>query len=77
MLELSELWSRFCELRFHLGPSGQATRITYFIAPGRRIVLLTVFSKQRRRERAEITRAERAMKQCRSEGHLVEDDSSD
>lgn len=39
-------------------------RITYFIAPGRRIVLLTVFLKRQRRERAEIDRAEQAMVRC-------------
>jgi hypothetical protein len=39
-------------------------RSTYFIAPGRRIVLLTVFLKRQRRERAEIDRAEQAMARC-------------
>lgn len=36
------------ELRFHL--DRQAVRITYWIASGRRIVLLTVFVKTRMRE---------------------------
>lgn len=62
------------ELRFHLGPSGDAFRITYYIATGRRVVLLTVFHKQRRRERAEIERAVRAMDRCIEHGHTAEDD---
>ncbi|WP_280451999.1 type II toxin-antitoxin system RelE/ParE family toxin, partial [Nocardia cyriacigeorgica] len=37
------------ELRFHL--DGLSVRITYWIASGRRIVLLTVFVKSRMRER--------------------------
>ena len=48
-------------------------RITYFIARGRRIVLLTVFLKTRQRERSEVERAIRAMKQCIAEGHIPED----
>ena len=60
------------ELRFYLGRS--QTRITYFIASGRRIVLLTVFAKHRQRERREIDRAWRAMQRCIAEGHMVEED---
>ncbi|MEQ4715221.1 helix-turn-helix domain-containing protein [Nonomuraea sp. B19D2] len=41
------------------GASPEAVRITYWIAPGRRIILLTVFRKQRMRETAEIERAVR------------------
>ncbi|HZD23112.1 MAG TPA: hypothetical protein VE569_06880 [Acidimicrobiia bacterium] len=41
---------------------------------GRRIILLTVFRKQRRQERAEIDRAVRALEKCIAEGHTVEDD---
>jgi hypothetical protein len=52
----------------------QAVRIAYWIAPGRRIVLLTVFRKQRIRERAEIARARRAMKLCIREGHTAEEE---
>jgi hypothetical protein len=55
---------------------GQAVRIAYYIASGRRI-LLTVFSKQRRRERVGIARAVRAMKRCLAEGHTAEEDSRD
>jgi hypothetical protein len=40
--------------------AGSAT----FIAPGRRIVLLTVFRKTKPRETAQIDRAEAAMKRC-------------
>ncbi|MFJ9694669.1 type II toxin-antitoxin system RelE/ParE family toxin [Kitasatospora sp. NPDC101183] len=53
------------ELRFRL--DGVATRITYWLAPGRRIVLLTVFTKRRMRETAEVTRAQWAQKICESE----------
>lgn len=52
-----QLQGKLRELRFYLGPTGDAVRITYFIATGRRIILLTVFRKQRRRDRAEIDRA--------------------
>ena len=47
------------ELRFHL--EGRAVRVTYWIAPGRRIVLLTVFAKSRMRETAQVDRARRAL----------------
>jgi hypothetical protein len=50
-----QLDGKLRELRFFLGR--QQTRITYYIASGRRIVLLTVFVKSRQRERAEISRA--------------------
>jgi hypothetical protein len=49
-------------------------RITYYIASGRRIILLTVFRKTQRQERAEIARAERAMKRCIAEGHTAEEE---
>ena len=60
------------ELRVFLGPSRDAVRITYFIATGRRIILLTVFRKQRRRQRAEVERARSAMARCIAEGHTPE-----
>ena len=60
------------ELRFDLLRA--AWRITYFFAPGRRIVLLTVFHKQRQNERAEVQRARSAMTHCISEGHDAEED---
>ncbi|MFI6153507.1 type II toxin-antitoxin system RelE/ParE family toxin [Kitasatospora sp. NPDC051170] len=53
------------ELRFRL--DGTATRVTYWLAPGRRIILLTVFTKRRMRETAEVTRALWAQKICESE----------
>jgi Phage derived protein Gp49-like (DUF891) len=43
------------ELRFHL--LRQQTRVTYWLAPGRRVVLLTVFRKTRSAETAEVARA--------------------
>ncbi len=50
------------ELRFHLGTS--PFRISYWLAPNRRIVLLTVFRKTRMREDAQVERAMRAQKEC-------------
>ncbi len=67
-----QLRGKLRELRFHLGR--QQTRITYYIATGRRIVLLTVFVKTRQRERLEVQRAWRAMQTCIAEGHTAEDD---
>lgn len=55
----SQLQGKLRELRFYL--ARERWRITYFIAAERRIVLLTVFRKRRRQERAEIARATRAM----------------
>jgi ribosome-binding protein aMBF1 (putative translation factor) len=46
-----------------------AQRITYFFATGDRIVLLTVFRKQRMNERSEVARAGRAMQRCIDEQH--------
>lgn len=66
-----QLRGKLRELRFHLGR--QQTRITYYIATGRRIVLLTVFVKTRQRERLEVQRAWRAMQNCIAEGHTAED----
>jgi hypothetical protein len=54
------------ELRLHLDRI--EARITYWLAPGRRIVLLTVFRKTRQVERAEVQRAVRAQLVCAS-GH--------
>ena len=60
------------ELRFDIGPV--AWRIPFFFATRRRIVLLTVFRKQRMNERTEITRARAAMVRCIAEGHTAEED---
>jgi hypothetical protein len=50
------------ELRFHL--QRQQVRITYWLAPGRRVILLTAFNKTRRSEVAEVQRAFIAQKDC-------------
>jgi hypothetical protein len=60
------------ELRFDL--DRVAWRITFFFADGRRIVLLTVFRKQRTNERREVERARIAMQRCIAEGHTAEED---
>lgn len=65
-----QLRGKLRELRFHLGR--EQRRISYFIAPGRRIVLLTVFRKTRARETTEVDRAEAAMRRCIREGHTAE-----
>jgi hypothetical protein len=62
-----QLDGKLRELRFHL--DRQAVRVTYWLASGRRIVLLTVFVKTRMREVAEIARARRALAQCMGEAH--------
>lgn len=67
-----QLDGKLRELRFYLG--GQSMRVAYWIAPGRRIVLLTVFVKTRRHERREVARARRAMDRCIAERHAVEDE---
>lgn len=46
---------------------GVATRITYWFAPGRRIVLLTVFRKTRPHESAQVSRAVAARMVCEKE----------
>ena len=53
------------ELRFHL--LRQQTRVTYWLAPGRRVILLTVFHKTRRSQTAEVARALEAQKVCEAE----------
>src|SRR5207248_2627349 len=53
------------ELRFHL--LRQQTRVTYWLAPGRRVILLTVFRKTRSAETAEVARALHAQKICQTE----------
>ncbi|WP_322784836.1 type II toxin-antitoxin system RelE/ParE family toxin [Streptomyces sp. VB1] len=47
--------------------NGEATRITYWFASERRIVLLTVFRKTRMREAAQVARAVRARALCEAE----------
>jgi hypothetical protein len=53
------------ELRFHL--LRQQTRVTYWLAPGRRVILLTVFRKTRGTEPAEVARALHAQSICETE----------
>lgn len=67
-----QLDGKLRELRFYL--DGRPTRITYWIASGRRINLLTVFVKTQRRERREVERAKRAFDRCLAEGHTTEED---
>lgn len=64
-----QLDGKLRELRFFL--AGRPTRLTYWIATGRRIIVLTVFVKTQRRERAEIRRARQAMQRCMAEGHTA------
>ncbi len=62
------------ELRFHL--LRQQTRVTYWLAPGRRVILLTVFRKTRSAETAEVARALHAQMICEtrhSRAHQVFD----
>ena len=68
---LSEPYSRHLrgkvrELRFHL--QRQQARITYWLAPGKRVILLTMFYKTQRSEVAEVGRAIIAQKDCEA-GH--------
>lgn len=61
-------------MRFHL--LAQQTRVTYWLAPGRRLILLTVFRKTRNAEIAEVARALQAQKTCEAE-HLQAHDAFD
>lgn len=72
-----QLDGKLRELRLHLERA--SVRVTYWIAPGRRIVLLTVFSKTRMREDREVERARRALARCVAQEHTVDerDDSQD
>jgi len=67
-----QLDGKLRELRSHL--DRQAVRITYWIASGRRIVLLTVFTKARMREDREVERARRALARCIAEAHGTDTD---
>jgi hypothetical protein len=53
------------ELRFHL--PRQQTRVTCWLAPGRQVVLLTVFRKTRGAQTAEVARALHAQTICEAE----------
>jgi hypothetical protein len=69
-----QLDGKLRDLRFYLGR--QQTRLPYYIATGRIIVLPTVFAKTRPRERTEIDRARRAMQRCIDEGHIDVEEGS-
>jgi hypothetical protein len=70
---LGEPYSRYLgdktrELRIPLHPLD--VRVTYLLAPGRRVVLLTVFRKTKAKETAEVERAKRVQKEYEaSHGH--------
>jgi hypothetical protein len=53
--------------------AGKRVRISYWIAPGRRIIMLTVFTKTRMRETSEITSAAAAMARCQREVHTADE----
>ncbi|KAF0650723.1 MULTISPECIES: type II toxin-antitoxin system RelE/ParE family toxin [Streptomyces] len=59
------LGGKLRELSFRLGDTHQ--RITYWLAPGRRVVLLTVSRKTKMREQAEVYRAHVAQRWCEAE----------
>jgi phage-related protein len=53
------------ELRFHLHP--REIRITYWLAPGQRVVLLTTFAKTKMRASAQVERAKALRKVCEAD----------
>ena len=67
-----QLDGKLYELRFYCGRAQQ--RISYWIAPGRRIIMLTVFHKTKSRETAEVARAKKAMLTCQDKGHTAEEE---
>jgi hypothetical protein len=66
-----QLTGKLRELRFYVGRDQR--RISYYLAGDQRAILLTVFRKERRHERAEIERARRAMERCVREEHTAEE----
>ncbi|WP_214416071.1 type II toxin-antitoxin system RelE/ParE family toxin [Sphaerisporangium fuscum] len=69
-----QLDGKLRELRFYL--DDKATRVTHWIAPERRIVLLTVFRKTRPREEREIERARRALRRCIQQAHTPDEEEA-
>lgn len=67
-----QLHGKLRELRFHLHQD--SVRITYWIASGRRIILLTVFCKTQMREGRQVERARRAYVRCLTEAHTADDE---
>jgi hypothetical protein len=70
-----QLDGKLRELRFYV--ERDAVRVTYWIAPGRRIILLTAFRKTRQREDREVERARRALVRCIAEQHTVDEGADD
>ena len=70
--DTKQLQGKLRELRFY--GEQLSWRITYFIATGRRIILLTVFRKTAVHEGGEVNRALRAMDRCILERHSAEED---
>ena len=70
-----QLDGKLRELRFYV--ERDAVRVTYWIAPGRRIVLLTAFRKTRMHEEREVRRALRALERCIAEEHTVDEGADD
>jgi len=66
-----QLVGKLRELRFYCGE--QRVRVSYWIAPGRRIIMLTVFTKTEMRETAQIERAAAAMARCQREAHTTDE----
>jgi len=68
---LRHLGGKVRELRFPL--RRQQVRVAYWLASGRRVILLTVFNKTQRSEVAEVDRALAVQKECEAEhGHAVD-----
>ena len=61
------------KLRFDLARS--AWRISYYFPGERRIVLLTVFRKQRQNERTDVQHARWAMQRCLNERHTPDEEN--
>jgi hypothetical protein len=72
------LLRRVAEEQLELREQRQTTRpgVRSMVAADRRIILLTVFRKQRMREDAEVQRAWRAMQRCVAEAHALPSCSS-
>jgi hypothetical protein len=69
-----QLDGKLRELRFWL--DSQPTRISYWIASDRRIILLTVWHKTKMRETSQVKRAYLALRRCRDERHTVDEEES-
>ncbi len=67
-----QLDGKLRELRFYCG--GQRAGSPTGSRPGRRIIMLTVFTKTKMRETGEIERAGQAMARCQAEGHTADEE---